>query len=182
MHFKGPSLLPLATSENLRQLVHLDLFSLKDAVEALPSLASGPLAGRLQNLGLGQARLHGRGFAALLRAAALLEGLTTLSLNHNALDDAEVEALASHRLARLRSLELSENELTDAGLKALARSPLAGRLRWLGFSLAGEFTEAGHRALAEALHPDCQVTAWFSMTDPEVRRMNAIYGGRWAEE
>src|SRR5262249_26326480 len=43
-HFKGPSLVPFATSEQLRQLVHLDLHAVKEAAETLPSLASGPLA------------------------------------------------------------------------------------------------------------------------------------------
>jgi uncharacterized protein (TIGR02996 family) len=182
-HLKAAWLAPFATSAKLPQLIHLDLLGLKAPAASLVPLGSGPLAGRLQHLSLGHARLEGDWLATLLRAGALLEGLTTLSLAHDGLGDADVEALASSpHLRRLRSLDLSENDMTDAGLKALARSPLAGRLRWLGFSLGGEFTDDGHRALAAALSPDCRVKAWFSIQAGERRRMEDLYGGRWGED
>ncbi len=182
-HFKAHGLIPLVTSEYLKRLVHLDLHGLKEAAEALPALASGPLAGRLQHLALGQARLHGAGFSALLRADALLGGLTTLSLSHNDLDDAEVGTLASSpHLGRLRSLNLSSNALTDVGMTALARSSLAARLRWVNVSHCEAVTDDGHRALAAALHPDCRVKDWYVSGPAERRRVVDIYGGRWVGE
>jgi uncharacterized protein (TIGR02996 family) len=178
-HFKGRLLVPLVTSEKFRQLIHLDLGRLKDAAKGLPALASGPLAGRLQRLDLADARLHGDGFAVLLRSAPLLGGLTTLSLYKNGLDDADLETLAaSLHLGRLRALDLCYNELTGTGLMALARSRLAGRLRWVGISVAGELPEASHRALVEALSPDCRVRAFASAQSAEQRMLEKVYGGR----
>jgi uncharacterized protein (TIGR02996 family) len=178
-HHKGRLLVPFVASEKFHQLIHLDLGQLKDAAEGLPALASGPLAGRLQRLDLADARLHGDGLAVLLRSATLLEGLTTLSLYKNGLDDADVEALASSpHLGRLQALDLCYNELTGIGLMALARSPLAGRLRWVGISVAGELPEASHRALVAALSPDCRVHAFASPQSAEQRMLKGIYGRR----
>lgn len=63
------------------------------------------------------------------------EGLRSLDLRSNKLDDQATIALAnSPHLGQLRWLDLSGNNIGRAGLEALAASPNLPALKWLGFA------------------------------------------------
>ena len=113
----------------------------------LPVLVASPHLAGLQTL-----RLHGIQFSTILTALSPLEGLRSLCLSHNSLQEDSVnELVQSPFIRRLTHLTLSHNAIEPAGARAFAAAPNLAGLTTLALSRAG-LHDDGLRLLAASPH------------------------------
>jgi uncharacterized protein (TIGR02996 family) len=138
----------LATSSRLSHLVQLRLHGGAVGVTGAVALASSRSLQSLALLGLTGNDLGPEG-AIALATASRLSRLVHLELDRNGIGDEGVVALASSLLHQLRWLSLRHNEVGSAAVEALARSPGVANVKFLGLAY-NPIGDRGAQALIES--------------------------------
>lgn len=141
MGVKPETITRLAQSQMVSHLEELTLADSRVGTEGARALVQAPLH-RLRWLDLGNCGLGDEGSALLMRADWLPRVLG-LRLSNNGIGPIGCLTLAAAPLEQLRSLRLQHNPLGDAGLEALAQAQNAPRLQ----VLAADVTAVGDHGI-----------------------------------
>lgn len=150
------------------EYVEVDAERLAQAARALPTLAP------IRHLRV--KRLHGTLDSLLGLRRSFLNGLVTLDLRKNQLDDAEaIRIVTSPELANVIVLDLSRNPITEATLRAITLPSLryvetaqtgAELVERSGDDWSGDPGTAHFRSLHERLRVELGARPWLQDTDP----------------